>query len=249
MDIRIPDLGDFAAVPVIDVHVAPGDTVAAEDPLITLESDKTTMDIPAPAAGTVSDVVIHVGDLASAGDLIVRLSGEPEPPGAEVPVRERVTEDAEPAPAEPPGYGSPSGIYEVIAVTVPYLGDFAAVPVIEVHVAPGDTVAAEDPLITLESDKATMDIPAPVAGTVTAVRVSAGDRVSAGHPGGQTAADQRGAYFRHRRRHRPAHAGAQGHARRQGRRRGDGGQEQLLRRPGHLLGRLHRPGGGLGRDN
>ena len=67
MDIRIPDIGDFAGVPVIEVHVAPGDTVAAEDPLITLESDKATMDIPAPAAGTVSDVVIHVGDLASAG--------------------------------------------------------------------------------------------------------------------------------------------------------------------------------------
>jgi dihydrolipoamide dehydrogenase len=181
VDIRIPDIGDFADVPVIEVHVVPGDTVAAEDPLITLESDKATMDIPAPAGGTVSDVVIHVGDLASAGDLIVRLTGEPEPPGAEVPVRERVTEDAEPAPAEPPGYGSPSGMYEVIGVTVPDLGDFAAVPVIEVHVAPGDTVAAEDPLITLESDKATMDIPAPVAGTVTAVRVSAGDRVSAGH--------------------------------------------------------------------
>ena len=66
-------------------------------------------------------------------------------------------------------------------IRIPDIGDFAAVPVIEVHVAPGDTVAAEDPLITLESDKATMDIPAPVAGTVTAVRVSAGERVSAGH--------------------------------------------------------------------
>ena len=76
MDIRIPDIGDFADVPVIEVHVAPGDTVAAEDPLITLESDKATMDIPAPAAGTVSNVVIHVGALVSAGDLIVRLTEE-----------------------------------------------------------------------------------------------------------------------------------------------------------------------------
>jgi dihydrolipoamide dehydrogenase len=181
VDIRIPDIGDFADVPVIEVHVAAGDTVAAEDPLITLESDKATMDIPAPAAGTVSEVIIRVGDRVSVGDLIVRLTEELEPRAPAVPVREHVTEDAEPAPAEPPGYGSPSGVYEVIEVTVPDIGDFADVPVIEVHVAAGDTIAAEDPLITLESDKATMDIPAPVAGTVTAVRVSVGDRVSAGH--------------------------------------------------------------------
>jgi dihydrolipoamide dehydrogenase len=179
VDIRIPDLGDFADVPVIEVHVGPGDAVAAEDPLITLESDKATMDIPAPAAGTVSEVTVRVGDRVSAGDLIVRLGEGPAATAA--PVRERVTEDAEPVPAGPPGYGSPSGLYDVIDVAVPDLGDFADVPVIEVHVGPGDAVAAEDPLITLESDKATMDIPAPVAGTVAAVRVSVGDRVSAGH--------------------------------------------------------------------
>src|SRR5947209_8454733 len=69
-----------------------------------------------------------------------------------------------------------------IEVQIPDIGDFADVPVIEVHVAPGDTVAAEDPLITLESDKATMDVPSPGAGTITAVRVAVGDTVSAGHP-------------------------------------------------------------------
>jgi dihydrolipoamide dehydrogenase len=158
--------------------VASGDTVAAEDPLITLESDKATMDIPAPAAGTVGELTVRVGDRVSAGDVIGRLD---EVAAAGAPARERVTEDAEPAPAAPPDYGSPSGVYEVIEVTVPDLGDFADVPVIEVHAASGDTVAAEDPLITLESDKATMDIPSPEAGTITAVRVSVGDRVSAGH--------------------------------------------------------------------
>ncbi len=179
MDIRIPDIGDFSGVPVIEVHVAPGDTVAAEDPLVTLESDKATMDIPAPAAGTVSEVLLRVGDRVSAGDLVVRLEG-PETAAAG-PAREHFSEDAAEEPAEPPSYGSPSGVYEVLEVAVPDLGDFADVPVIEVHVAPGDAVAAEDPLITLESDKATMDIPAPVAGTITGVRVSVGDRVSAGH--------------------------------------------------------------------
>ena len=182
MDITVPDIGHFVDVPVIEVHVTAGDVVAAEDPLITLESDKATLDVPASAAGTVSEVAIRVGDQVSAGDLILRLDAASAPGGpAAAPVRERVTEDAAPAPAEPPGYGSPSGIYEVIEVTVPDIGHFIEVPVIEVHVAAGDVVAPEDPLITLESDKATLDIPAPMAGTITAVRVAVGDHVSAGH--------------------------------------------------------------------
>ena len=182
MDITVPDIGHFIDVPVIEVHVTAGDVVAAEDPVITLESDKATLDVPASAAGTVSEVAIRVGDRVSAGDLILRLDAEPASDGpAAAPVRERVTEDAAPAPAVPPGYGSPSGIYEVIEVTVPDIGHFIDVPVIEVHVAAGDLVAREDPLITLESDKATLDIPAPVAGTITAVRVAVGDHVSADH--------------------------------------------------------------------
>ncbi len=192
MDITVPDIGHFIDVPVIEVHVTTGDVVATEDPVITLESDKATLDVPASAAGTVSEVAIRVGDRVSAGDLILRLDAEPASDGpaadgpaadgpAAAPVRERVTEDAALAPAEPPGYGSPSGIYEVIEVIVPDIGHFIDVPVIEVHVAAGDVVAREDPLITLESDKATLDIPAPVAGTITAVRVAVGDHVSADH--------------------------------------------------------------------
>jgi len=182
VDITVPDIGHFVDVPVIEVHVAAGDVVAAEDPLITLESDKATLDVPASAAGTVSEVAARVGDRVSAGDLILRLDAGPASGGpAAAPARERVTEEAAPAPAEPPGYGSPSGVYEVIEVTVPDIGHFIDVPVIEVQVAAGDVVAPEDPLITLESDKATLDIPAPVAGTITAVRVAVGDQVSAGH--------------------------------------------------------------------
>ena len=182
MDITVPDIGHFIDVPVIEVHVTAGDVVAAEDPLITLESDKATLDVPASAAGTVSEVAVRVGDRVSAGDLILRLDAASASGGpVAAPVRERVTEDAAPAPAEPPGYGSPSGIYEVIEVMVPDIGHFIDVPVIEVHVAAGDVVAPEDPLITLESDKATLDIPAPMAGTITAVRAAVGDHVSAGH--------------------------------------------------------------------
>ena len=181
MDITVPDIGHFIDVPVIEVHVTAGDVVAPEDPVITLESDKATLDVPASAAGTVSGVAVQVGDRVSAGDLILRLDAATTSGGpAAAPVRERVTEDAAPAPAEPPGYGSPSGIYEVIEVTVPDIGHFIDVPVIEVHVTAGDMVAPEDSLITLESDKATLDIPALVAGTITAVRVAVGDHVSAG---------------------------------------------------------------------
>jgi dihydrolipoamide dehydrogenase len=182
VDITVPNIGHFIDVLVIEVHVTAGDVVAAEDPLITLESDKATLDVPAPVAGTAGEVATRVGDRVSAGDLILRLNAAPGSGGpAPAPIKERVTEDAAAAPTEPPGYASPSGIYEVIEVTVPDIGHFIDVPVIEVHVAAGDVVSGKDPLITLESDKATLDIPAPVGGTIAAVRVAVGDNVSAGH--------------------------------------------------------------------
>src|SRR5512132_1364821 len=164
-------------MPVIEVHVSPGSVVAVEDPLVTLESDKATMDVPSPVAGTIADVRIAVGDRVSQGDVVATLEGE-EQPGA--PAKERVHESAHPEAPGPAGYGSPAGVYERLEVRVPDIGDFRDVPVIEVHVAPGDTVAAEDPLITLESDKATMDVPAPTAGTVSGLRVGVGDTVSEG---------------------------------------------------------------------
>jgi dihydrolipoamide dehydrogenase len=182
VDITVPNIGHFVDVLVIEVHVTAGDVVAAEDPLITLESDKATLDVPAPAAGTAGEVVTRVGDRVSEGDLILRLTATPGSGGpATAPIKERVIEDAAAAPAEPRRSGSPSGVSDVIEVAVPDIGHFIDVPVIEVHVAAGDVVSGTDPLITLESDKATLDIPAPVAGTVAAVRVAAGDSVSAGH--------------------------------------------------------------------
>jgi len=179
VDMRIPDIGDFRDVPIIEVHVAAGDEVLAEDPIVTLESDKATMDIPAPSAGTVAEVLLNVGDRVSEGDLVLRMEGEP----AAAPAKEALTsEDATEEAPEPAGYGSSAGAYDVIEVAVPDIGDFTDVPIVEVHVAAGDEVLAEDPLITLESDKATMDIPAPTAGVVADLRVSVGDRVSEGHP-------------------------------------------------------------------
>ncbi|HEX7148933.1 MAG TPA: dihydrolipoyl dehydrogenase, partial [Actinomycetota bacterium] len=181
IEIRLPDIGDFTGVPVIEVHVGPGDQVAVDDPILTLESDKATMDIPAPQAGTVRELRVGVGDEVSEGDVLMTLDAA----GAERGVAggaapEHVTEEATPATSEPAGYGSPAGVYERLEVRVPDIGEYENVPVIEVHVAPGDTISAEDPLLTLESDKATMDVPAPVGGTVAGVRVGVGDTVSEG---------------------------------------------------------------------
>jgi dihydrolipoamide dehydrogenase len=178
MEIRIPDIGDFADVPVIEVHVSPGSVVAAEDPLVTLESDKATMDVPSPVAGTIGEVRIAVGDRVSEGDVVATLEGGEQ---AGPPAKERVHESAHPQTApEPVSYGSQAGVYERLEVRVPDLGDFSDVPVIELHVTPGDRISAEDPLLTLESDKATMDVPAPAGGTVAEVRVGVGDTVSEG---------------------------------------------------------------------
>jgi len=181
IEIRLPDIGDFTGVPVIEVHVAPGDQVAVDDPILTLESDKATMDIPAPQAGTVRELRVGVGDEVSQGDVLMTLDAtgaESGPAGGAAP--EHLTEEASPATSEPAGYGSPAGVYERLEVRVPDIGEYENVPVIEVHVAAGDTISAEDPLLTLESDKATMDVPAPVAGTVAGVRVGVGDTVSEG---------------------------------------------------------------------
>jgi dihydrolipoamide dehydrogenase len=178
VEVRVPDIGDFRDVPVIEIHVQPGDTVAVDDPLLTLESDKATMDVPSPIAGTVTELRVGLDDRVSHGDLILLAESEDAPA---VPPKERVREDAPSVSPTPADYGSASGVYEQIEVVVPDIGSFDAVPVIEVHVAVGDTVSAEDPLITLESDKATMDVPAPAAGTVAALKVAVGDTVSTGH--------------------------------------------------------------------
>jgi dihydrolipoamide dehydrogenase len=144
------------------------------------------MDIPAPQAGTVRELRVGVGDEVSQGDLLLMLEpagaggGPADGGGTGGAAQEHVTEAATPATGEPAGYGSPAGVYERLEVRVPDIGEFENVPVIEVHVAAGDTVAAEDPLLTLESDKATMDIPAPAGGTVAGVRVGVGDTVSEG---------------------------------------------------------------------
>jgi pyruvate dehydrogenase E2 component (dihydrolipoamide acetyltransferase) len=167
IDIKVPDIGDFKDVPVIEVFVKPGDKVKAEDPLVALESDKATMEVPSPREGVVKLVVVKVGDKVSEGAVIVQFEGAG--------VEQAETRPVVSAPPSP--VNAPAGVAEV---RVPDIGDFKDVPVIEIFVKPGDSVKAEDPLIALESDKATMEVPAPLAGTVREIKVKTGDKVSEG---------------------------------------------------------------------
>ncbi|MGH2870665.1 MAG: biotin/lipoyl-containing protein, partial [Solirubrobacteraceae bacterium] len=98
-EVRVPDIGDFTDVPVIELHVAPGDSVAAEDPLVTLESDKATMDIPAPAAGTVTQLRVAIGDRVSEGSVLLTLEANGAQPSAAdaAPAAPDASPDASPA--------------------------------------------------------------------------------------------------------------------------------------------------------
>jgi pyruvate dehydrogenase E2 component (dihydrolipoamide acetyltransferase) len=174
IDVKVPDIGDFSEVPVIDVFVKPGDTVAVDDALVTLESDKATMDVPSSAAGVVKEVLVKLGDKVSEGTLVIRLEAAgADKPAAAAPAAAPPT--ASSAPAAKPAAGG--GIVEV---KVPDIGDFSDVPVIDLFVKVGDTLKVDDAIVTLESDKATMDVPSIAAGVVKEVLVKLGDKVSEG---------------------------------------------------------------------
>jgi pyruvate dehydrogenase E2 component (dihydrolipoamide acetyltransferase) len=173
IDIKVPDIGDFTDVPVIEIFVKVGDTVKAEDPLVSLESDKATMDVPAPRGGKVKSIAVKVGDKVSEGSVVMVFEAEGTETKATAPA-----EAAKPSVAAPPSaVSAPAGVADV---RVPDIGDFKDVPVIEIFVKVGDTVKAEDPLVSLESDKATMDVPAPLSGVVKAIKLNIGDKVSEG---------------------------------------------------------------------
>ncbi|MDO5687124.1 MAG: dihydrolipoyllysine-residue acetyltransferase [Neisseria sp.] len=172
LEIKVPDIGGNENVDVIDVMVKVGDTVKVDDALITLETEKATMDVPADAAGRVTEVRVKTGDKVSEGSVIVLVEAAGD---AAVSAPPTVAAVAEQAPA------APAGKLEV-TVTVPDIGGHQNVDVIEVMVKVGDTVKVDDALITLETDKATMDVPSTAAGVIGRVLVKVGDKVSAGSP-------------------------------------------------------------------
>src|SRR5438270_1936816 len=175
LEVKVPDIGDFKDVPVIEVFVKAGDRVKPDDSLVTLESDKATMDVPSPSAGVVKDLKLRVGDKVSEGGVILTLETDGAGAGAPQPASAKSAPAA--TPASPPPATKGGGTQEV---RVPDIGDFKDVPVIEVFVKTGDTVKAEDPLVTLESDKATMDVPSPSPGVIKELRLKLGDEVSEG---------------------------------------------------------------------
>jgi pyruvate dehydrogenase E2 component (dihydrolipoamide acetyltransferase) len=178
IEIHVPDIGDFNEVTVIELLVKAGDTVRAEQSLITVESDKASMEIPSSSAGVVKEIKVALGDKVKQGSLVLLLevagaAPAPAPAAAAVaaPVAAAVVAAA-PAPA--------AAASAVVEMRVPDIGDFKDVTVIEILVKPGDTVAAEQSLITVESDKASMEIPAPAAGVVQSLAVKLGDKVNIG---------------------------------------------------------------------
>ena len=195
----VPDIGDFKEVAVIEILVKPGDTVTKEQSLITLESDKATMEIPSPAAGGVKEVKVKTGDKVSQGSPILLLDAKDEAKGGEAKKEEPKKQEAPrsaPAPAAAAPAARASGGAGPQLVAVPDIGDFKDVAVIEILVKPGDKVVKEQSLVTLESDKATMEIPSPAAGVVKELKIKPGDKVSQGAPilvleGGEQRAEPR----------------------------------------------------------
>jgi pyruvate dehydrogenase E2 component (dihydrolipoamide acetyltransferase) len=172
IDIIVPDLGDVDEVEVIELLVAVGDSVAREDGLITVETDKAAMDIPSPENGVVESLSVATGDMVSSGAVIGKLKVEVSDTVVIAPaLHYEPTGDTTvlAAPARPDGQAQRSG--GVQTLVVPDLGDFAEVEVIEVLISNGDRIKTEDPLVTIETDKAAMDVPAIVGGRIESVLV------------------------------------------------------------------------------
>jgi len=188
VEVQVPDIGDFKDVEIIELLVKPGDTVAVEQSLLTVESDKASMEIPSTHAGVVKEMKVGLGDKVSQGSLVLVLeaaagaASPPSPQAAPAPAAATAQATAPaPAPARPQSTAGEGG-GAPIQVEVPDIGDFDQVAVIEVFVKPGDTVKVEQSLITVESDKASMEIPSSHAGVVEKVLVAIGDKVAKGSP-------------------------------------------------------------------
>jgi pyruvate dehydrogenase E2 component (dihydrolipoamide acetyltransferase) len=180
VEIKVPDIGDFDEVAVIELLVKPGDAVKAEQSLITVESDKASMEIPSSHAGVVKELKVTLGDKVKEGSVVLMLEVAGEAASAATPAPAAAAPAAPvaaPAPAAAPAAAVASGPVQVM---VPDIGDFKDVAVIEVFVKPGDTIKVEQSLITVESDKASMEIPSSHAGVLKELKVKVGDKVNIG---------------------------------------------------------------------
>ncbi|AZR24091.1 dihydrolipoyllysine-residue acetyltransferase [Xanthomonas vasicola] len=185
----VPDIGDYSDVPVIEVLVSVGDTVSKDQSLVTLESDKATMEVPSSVSGVIKEIRVKVGDSLSQGALVALIEvadagAEAAKPAAAAPAAPaKAAPAAAPAPAAKAEAATPAASSNggLIEARVPDIGDYTDIPVIEVLVAVGDTVAKDQSLVTLESDKATMEVPSSAAGVVKELKVKVGDTLSQGN--------------------------------------------------------------------
>jgi pyruvate dehydrogenase E2 component (dihydrolipoamide acetyltransferase) len=184
IEVKVPDIGDFDEVSVIELLVKPGDTVKPEQSLVTVESDKASMEIPSSAAGVVKELKVKLGDKVKEGSVLLVLESAGDassspPPSAKAAAQAPTTSTAS-APVPPPQPAPGGGGSQSIEIRVPDIGDFKDVAVIELLVKPGDTVKPEQSLITVESDKASMEIPSSSAGKLKELKVKLGDKLNVG---------------------------------------------------------------------
>ncbi|MDM7943763.1 MAG: dihydrolipoyllysine-residue acetyltransferase [Hydrogenophaga sp.] len=185
IDVKVPDIGDFDEVAVIELLVKVGDTVKAEQSLITVESDKASMEIPSSTAGVVKELKVALGDKVKEGSVVLVLEAAGEAAAAPAsasasPAPAPSVPAAVAAPAQASAAATPAAASGPVEVHVPDIGDFKDVAVIEVLVKPGDKIALEQSLITVESDKASMEIPSSAAGVLKELKVKVGDTVNIG---------------------------------------------------------------------
>ncbi|RQO45776.1 dihydrolipoyllysine-residue acetyltransferase [Variovorax sp. KBW07] len=182
VEVKVPDIGDFDEVAVIEVLVKVGDTVKAEQSLITVESDKASMEIPSSTAGVVKEIKVAVGDKVKEGSVVLVVEAEGAAAAAPAPAAApaAAAPATAPAPAASPAPAAAPAASGPVEIKVPDIGDFKDVAVIELLVKVGDTVAAEQSLITVESDKASMEIPSSAAGVLKELKVKVGDTVNIG---------------------------------------------------------------------
>jgi len=185
IEVKVPDIGDFKDVAVIELLVQPGQTVKAEQSLVTVESDKASMEIPSSHGGVVKELKVKLGDKLSEGSVLAVVDAA----AGTAPPTPAVATGSPPPPPPPPAAPAPAASAAAapgaaaagpVEIRVPDIGDFKDVAVIELLVKPGDKVAQEQSLITVESDKASMEIPSSAAGTVRELKVKLGDKVNVG---------------------------------------------------------------------
>jgi pyruvate dehydrogenase E2 component (dihydrolipoamide acetyltransferase) len=180
VEVKVPDIGDFKDVEVIELLVKPGDTIAADQSLLTVESDKASMEIPSSHAGVVKELKVKLGDKVSEGSLVLLVEAAGAAASAPAAASAAPAQQSLPIAAPAAPVAAAASVSGPIEILVPDIGDFDEVAVIEVFVKPGDTVKVEQSLITVESDKASMEIPSSHAGVIGELKVKLGDKVRKG---------------------------------------------------------------------